>query len=147
MSGRVPGAAAGLILSAIVLMAGSCCAETDGAPEPSPEEGSSVIATVVFDNYPGSEGLCTGWGFACHLQLPTVTVLFDTGADGGALVDNMLALRLQPDEIDLIVLSHAHGDHTGGLRDIVSLSPDARVCVLDSFPVASRAWSARPGPR
>lgn len=92
-----------------------------------------MTATIVFDNYPGAENLRTGWGFACHLQLPGTTVLFDTGADGGLLVDNMLALDLNPEAIDLIVLSHDHGDHTGGIRDVLSLNPNARVILLDSF--------------
>lgn len=93
-----------------------------------------MTATVVFDNYPGGEGLRTGWGFACHVQLPETTVLFDTGADGAVLVDNMRALGLEPDGIDLIVLSHEHGDHVGGLHDVLSLNPDAKVWVLDAFP-------------
>jgi 7,8-dihydropterin-6-yl-methyl-4-(beta-D-ribofuranosyl)aminobenzene 5'-phosphate synthase len=123
------------ILSGLALTLGSCEPRKEAQSPDSPtwEEGPKMTATVVFDNYPGPAGLRTGWGFACHVSLPETTVLFDTGADGGILVDNMLALDLAPDAIDLIVLSHAHGDHTGGLRDIVSLNPEAQVCMLEAF--------------
>ncbi|MGC9318984.1 MAG: MBL fold metallo-hydrolase [Armatimonadota bacterium] len=93
-----------------------------------------MTLTVVFDNYPGPPELETGWGFGCYVELPQTTVLFDTGASGSVLIDNMLALDLDPEAVDLIVLSHRHGDHVGGLREVLSLAPDATVCVLDSFP-------------
>ncbi len=90
--------------------------------------------TIVFDNYAGPEDMRTGWGFSCYVQLPATTVLFDTGADGDALVDNMLASDLEPDEIDLVVLSHIHGDHAGGLSDILALNRGVTVCVPPCFP-------------
>lgn len=93
-----------------------------------------MILTVVFDNNPGPAELKTGWGFGCYVELPQTTVLFDTGAIGRVLIDNILALDLDPEAIDLIVLSHRHGDHVAGLPDVLSLNPDATVCVLESFP-------------
>ncbi len=95
-----------------------------------------MTLTVVFDNNPGPPEYRTGWGFACVVRLPDATVLFDTGADGEVLIANMNAAAIAPDSIDMIVLSHAHGDHTGGLRKVLSLNPDVTVCVPPSFPQA-----------
>lgn len=137
MRGRTRGAllrmTGALMLLALPLTLASCQPGAGDGAAPPAEEGAQMTATVVFDNYPDGDTLRTGWGFACHVQLPGTTMLFDTGADGGVLVGNMLALGLEPDGIDLIVLSHEHGDHTGGLHDILSLNPGVRVCAPASF--------------
>lgn len=38
------------------------------------------------------------------------------GPNGGRLFENMAAVGLQPEDIDLIVISHTHPDHVGNLR-------------------------------
>jgi glyoxylase-like metal-dependent hydrolase (beta-lactamase superfamily II) len=55
------------------------------------------------------------------------TVLIDTGF-GGALFEALRQLKIEPAEVDAILLTHLHGDHTGGLsRDGAALFPNARV--------------------
>jgi glyoxylase-like metal-dependent hydrolase (beta-lactamase superfamily II) len=39
------------------------------------------------------------------------------GATAGKLVENMKLAGIAPDEIDTIIISHAHPDHVGGLTD------------------------------
>ena len=56
-------------------------------------------------------------------------LLFDTGADGAALLDNMTKLGIDPGRIGIIVISHAHGDHTGGLSSIMEINKDAEIYV------------------
>ncbi len=92
-----------------------------------------MTLTVVFENNPGGPHFTTGWGFACVVELPETTVLFDTGADGRMLIDNMRAAGLEPDAIDLVVLSHIHGDHTGGLGEIMALNRGVPVFVPPCF--------------
>lgn len=48
--------------------------------------------------------------------------LIDTGARGsgpnvGRLVENLAAAGVRPDDIDDIIITHAHSDHAGGLLD------------------------------
>jgi 7,8-dihydropterin-6-yl-methyl-4-(beta-D-ribofuranosyl)aminobenzene 5'-phosphate synthase len=46
------------------------------------------------------------------------TLLFDTGSSVGALTHNLRALNADPAEIEAIVLSHGHFDHTMGLNGL-----------------------------
>ncbi len=95
--------------------------------------------TIVYDNNPyvGFEALRTSWGFACWVETeeaasPT-TVLFDTGGDGATLMHNLRELDLDPLAIDAVVLSHAHGDHTGGLGALLAAGAQPTVYVPASF--------------
>jgi 7,8-dihydropterin-6-yl-methyl-4-(beta-D-ribofuranosyl)aminobenzene 5'-phosphate synthase len=46
-------------------------------------------------------------------------VLFDAGRTPDGLVENMRRLEISPGEIDVIVLSHGHWDHTTGMHGLV----------------------------
>jgi glyoxylase-like metal-dependent hydrolase (beta-lactamase superfamily II) len=57
------------------------------------------------------------------------TVLIDTGF-GGALFDALKLLKISPEEVDAVLLTHLHGDHTGGLsKGGTALFPRARVYI------------------
>ncbi len=60
-------------------------------------------------------------GYAVWIKVPRGTVLLDTGGSGEVLVGNLAALGLDPAELDAVVISHAHDDHTGGLSDLLPL--------------------------
>jgi 7,8-dihydropterin-6-yl-methyl-4-(beta-D-ribofuranosyl)aminobenzene 5'-phosphate synthase len=47
------------------------------------------------------------------------TLLFDTGHTQMGLIHNMEILEINPDDIEAIVLSHAHMDHTGSLYPLL----------------------------
>jgi 7,8-dihydropterin-6-yl-methyl-4-(beta-D-ribofuranosyl)aminobenzene 5'-phosphate synthase len=106
-------------------------------PEPIPLEGMDVVTfTIVYDNNAYNPALRTDWGFACLVETPGTTVLFDTGADGRTLLGNMAALGLDLEAIDAIVLSHIHGDHTGGLTALLDTGIRPTVYVPATFPVS-----------
>ena len=52
------------------------------------------------------------------------TILFDTGYSQIGVPHNMAQLELDVEEIEAIVLSHSHMDHTGSLRTILEKIPD-----------------------
>ncbi len=49
------------------------------------------------------------------------TILFDTGCLTPALVYNVEKLERNLSTVDMIILSHGHYDHVGGLIDVISL--------------------------
>ncbi|MBL7065785.1 MAG: MBL fold metallo-hydrolase [Anaerolineae bacterium] len=106
---------------------------------PSTEEGQTVRFTVVYDNNEYAPTLRATWGFACWVEAGEATVLFDTGGDGPTLLGNMAKLSLDPLAIDAIVLSHIHGDHTGGLAGLLETGTRPTVCVPAAFPASFKA--------
>jgi 7,8-dihydropterin-6-yl-methyl-4-(beta-D-ribofuranosyl)aminobenzene 5'-phosphate synthase len=92
-----------------------------------------MIVTVIFDNNPFDPRLQTSWGFAACLEYGERTILFDTGGDGSVLLHNLAALALEPQTVDMVVLSHRHGDHTGGLSAVLAANPRLTVCVPQAF--------------
>jgi len=75
--------------------------------------------TVVYDNRTLDPDLSPAWGFSC---LVGEDLLFDTGGDGPRLLSNMERMRLDVGRVTSVVLSHAHGDHTGGLAGILAVN-------------------------
>jgi len=68
------------------------------------------------------------------VRLPERSILFDTGGDSHTLLDNMLKLQIDPQEVEAVVLSHAHGDHTGGLGGFLEQNSNVTVYLPGSFP-------------
>jgi 7,8-dihydropterin-6-yl-methyl-4-(beta-D-ribofuranosyl)aminobenzene 5'-phosphate synthase len=89
---------------------------------------------TLYDNYQHDPDLKTGWGFSCLVRVKDKNILFDTGSDSPTLLGNMNALNIDPKEIDIIVLSHIHRDHTGGLFGILKENSDLTIYLPESFP-------------
>ena len=58
------------------------------------------------------------WGLSILVETESCKVLLDTGQSMSA-VHNADLIGIDLSTIDKIVLSHAHGDHTGGLREVL----------------------------
>ena len=92
-----------------------------------------ISITVVYDNNPYKQELETGWGFSAFITGPEKIILFDSGRDR-SLLSNMEKLAIDPDRIDIVVLSHIHPDHTGGLGSLLEKNPNVIVYLPESFP-------------
>jgi 7,8-dihydropterin-6-yl-methyl-4-(beta-D-ribofuranosyl)aminobenzene 5'-phosphate synthase len=122
-------------LSFFPLLAGLLlCDQTIGNPVYPGSERSQGRLTILYDNNPYDYRLKSSWGFSCLIELAGKTVLFDTGGDGEILLYNMRVLNKDPKTIDMIVLSHIHGDHTGGLWSLLREKPTLEVYIPESFP-------------
>lgn len=100
---------------------------------------------VVFNNVFYKAGLETGWGFSCLIEGLDKTILFDTGGNGDILLSNMQHLGLDPEAVDVVVLSHIHADHTGGLGAFLTRNPDVTVYLPESFPASFQRGAKRLG--
>jgi 7,8-dihydropterin-6-yl-methyl-4-(beta-D-ribofuranosyl)aminobenzene 5'-phosphate synthase len=82
-----------------------------------------VQITIIYDNESTQEDLIADHGFACVIEAYGRKILFDTGASGKILLENMRKLNIAPESIDEIFISHNHWDHTGGLSDLLTKHP------------------------
>jgi len=91
--------------------------------------------TIIYDNeiVKDIKGLKAGWGFSCFVQTKDKNILFDTGWDGDILISNMELLGIDPKDINLVVISHSHWDHCGGLARVLNLNKNLEVYVPKSF--------------
>ncbi len=116
-----------LILAFFLLSSGFNSAEMTA-------ESGSIKITILYDNYSAMEGTKTDWGFSCLIEGADKTILFDTGTQGDILWHNIDAMKVDVDKVDLIVISHLHGDHTGGLASVLKKNPRVTVYLPASAP-------------
>ena len=88
-------------------------------------------------------------GFSCLVTVEkagrVTRVLFDAGLSPDGLVENMRRLGIPAGDIDLIVLSHGHWDHTTGMDGLVRELGRTNVPVLIHPEFWSRRRVALPG--
>ncbi len=90
--------------------------------------------TIVYDNEVKKRELRAGWGFSALIESKKAPpILFDTGADSPTLLHNMKELNIDPKDIGIIVISHTHGDHTGGLPELLRINTSAELYLPSSF--------------
>jgi 7,8-dihydropterin-6-yl-methyl-4-(beta-D-ribofuranosyl)aminobenzene 5'-phosphate synthase len=97
-------------------------------------EKDSIVVTIIYDNYEFDDRFKTACGFACVVTSGTDTVLFDTGGDGDLLLSNMSVSEFDPTDMDAVVISHIHADHTGGLDAFLRVNSDVDVFIPKTFP-------------
>jgi 7,8-dihydropterin-6-yl-methyl-4-(beta-D-ribofuranosyl)aminobenzene 5'-phosphate synthase len=96
--------------------------------------GPALRFTVLYDNYVHQEGTRADWGFSCLIEGAEKTILFDTGTDPEILKHNIEALKVDLKKVEIVVLSHDHGDHVGGMPAVLAIKPDVTVFYPVSFP-------------
>jgi 7,8-dihydropterin-6-yl-methyl-4-(beta-D-ribofuranosyl)aminobenzene 5'-phosphate synthase len=98
----------------------------------------NISIKIVFDNYQINPDLTTSWGFGCVIKTAGKSILFDTGGDGSILLSNMKKMNIDPNEINVVAISHIHSDHEGGLREFLEKNGNVKVYIPLSFPNSVR---------
>jgi 7,8-dihydropterin-6-yl-methyl-4-(beta-D-ribofuranosyl)aminobenzene 5'-phosphate synthase len=103
------------------------------APTLAHSQADVVTLTIIYDNYAYEGHHETDWGFAALIEAGDQTILFDTGTRGDMLLRNFRALGKDPEEIDALVFSHDHGDHTGGMGALFETGIRPPTYILGAF--------------
>ncbi len=96
---------------------------------------------VLYDNTVANPACEKGWGFAAFVTMGNRRVLFDAGADPKIFMHNFEAMKIDAASFEHIVISHRHGDHTGGLAPLQRLNPKLKVL----WPDPPEAYEIVPG--
>jgi 7,8-dihydropterin-6-yl-methyl-4-(beta-D-ribofuranosyl)aminobenzene 5'-phosphate synthase len=102
------------ILILAVLMFVFCFHLLFGGPQAAGVQPAPVL-TVLYDNYVFQDGCAADWGFAAIIEGFQKTILFDSGTKEDVFLKNVTDLNVDLKKVDLVFISHDHGDHTGGL--------------------------------
>jgi 7,8-dihydropterin-6-yl-methyl-4-(beta-D-ribofuranosyl)aminobenzene 5'-phosphate synthase len=124
----------------------------DGGPAKRPPSALSTYPSVSARFLEGgrtADLLRAEHGFSCLVTIEksgrTIRILFDAGVTPDGLVENMRRLDISRRDIDIIVLSHGHWDHTTGMDGLVAELRRPNVPVLIHPDFWSRRRIALPG--
>ena len=95
--------------------------------------------TIIYDNTSFKEDLKADWGFSALIEIGSRNILFDTGANGEILLNNMEKLNIDPKDIQDVFISHYHWDHTGGLNSFLKENNNVKLWIPPSFRIKGKA--------
>lgn len=93
-----------------------------------------ITITILSDNRPSSANptLCAEHGLSLWVECNGVRMLVDTGASD-LYLRNAEQLGIEVAKTDMVVLSHAHRDHTGGINHLPEQLLDKPLYVAENL--------------
>ncbi|MFA5848278.1 MAG: MBL fold metallo-hydrolase [Bacteroidales bacterium] len=86
--------------------------------------------TTLIENLSYKRDLLAEHGLSLYLETGTSKILFDTG-QSGAFIKNAKKLGVNLEDIDSVVISHGHYDHTGGLASFLRVNNKAKIYIKE----------------
>lgn len=105
-----PGAVAVLIFAGTSLGPTSAACAADAEPHAVESLEITILSTMLSERAVGE------WGFAALVEADGHRLLFDTGNKPDTVLANAGILGIDLGDVEDVVLSHNHQDHTGGLE-------------------------------
>ena len=99
--------------------------------------------TILYEAFGKPSRLKKDWGYSALIEYGGKKILFDTGNNADWLKHNVEALGITLQDLDFVVLSHRHGDHTSGLSYLLSVNPE--VAIYTPYEIAGFGSPVLPG--
>ena len=99
--------------------------------------------TILYDAFGMPSGLTKDWGFSTLIEYGGKRILFDTRNNAEVFMRNVGALKVDLSNLDFVVLSHRHGDHTSGLSYVLGVNP--KVAIYTPYEVSGFGTPVIPG--
>ncbi|MCX0410419.1 MBL fold metallo-hydrolase [Clostridium perfringens] len=94
---------------------------------------SNLRITTLVENTKISDEYENKHGLSFHIETEKHNILFDLGPKNTFLT-NAKKLNINLEEVDIVVISHGHNDHGGGLEDFLKINHKAKVYIhKDAF--------------
>src|SRR5258708_37437825 len=103
------------LLVIVLLLAGNAAAEAQNR------------VTILYDSFGKPSSLTMDWGFAALVEYEGKRILFDTGNNARIFEHNVKALGIDLRNIDFVVISHRHADHTSGITYLLKVNPKVQI--------------------
>jgi 7,8-dihydropterin-6-yl-methyl-4-(beta-D-ribofuranosyl)aminobenzene 5'-phosphate synthase len=98
-----------LLLAGVLAFASVAAAQTSPSGHKVANLEIKILSTMLADEGFGE------WGFAALVEVDGRRILFDTGANEDTVQRNLNVMGLDLSDVELVILSHNHADHTTGL--------------------------------
>ena len=87
-----------------------------------------MIIKTLLENEAISDEFLTEHGLSLYIETEKRKIVFDTGASNKFIM-NAKILNVNLRDADMVILSHGHYDHGGGLLDFLDMNQDALVYI------------------
>lgn len=92
-----------------------------------PVDSAKAQITVLYDAFGEGSAMQKDWGYAALVEYGGKRILFDTGNNPDVLAQNAKAKGIDLSKLDVVVMSHRHGDHMGGLVYVLNANPEVTI--------------------
>lgn len=110
------------LLSCFICLASLLAAAVNVSAQESPAR-----VTILYDAFGKVPGVKHGWGYSALVEYGGKRILFDTGGHQDDFAANAKTLGVDLSRLDFVVITHRHGDHTSGLRHVLTLNPGVQI--------------------
>src|SRR5699024_929232 len=91
------------------------------------------IVTLIENQISDREDLYNEHGLSIYIEVDGKNVLFDTGQSGN-FIDNAKKLNIDLKELDCVIISHGHYDHSGGFERLIKeVNPNIKLYIGEGF--------------
>lgn len=87
-----------------------------------------MLVKTLVENTTTAEGLEIEHGLSLYIETQKHKILFDLGASG-IFANNAMKMDVDLTKVDMVVISHGHYDHGGGLKTFLELNSKAKIYV------------------
>jgi 7,8-dihydropterin-6-yl-methyl-4-(beta-D-ribofuranosyl)aminobenzene 5'-phosphate synthase len=99
-----------------------------GSPAPDSHAELKTLKITILSTMLADDGIGE-WGFSALVEADGHKILFDTGAHPNTVLENAKELKIDLSDVQEVILSHFHDDHTTGLmtlrREYATKNPNA----------------------
>jgi 7,8-dihydropterin-6-yl-methyl-4-(beta-D-ribofuranosyl)aminobenzene 5'-phosphate synthase len=132
-----------LIIAFLALLLAAPHFRAQSAPSSAPAEVHSLKITILSTML-ADEGIGE-WGFAALDETDGHKILFDTGARPNTVLENTRELKVNLNDVQDVILSHFHDDHTTGLMTLRREFSKSNPAALSRVHVAKGIFLERRG--
>lgn len=135
----------GKIVLATTLLAVHAIGYAQTTQHPNDDVRITILSTMLADAIPGESYSSIGeWGFAALVEVAGKKYLYDTGFHPDVVATNVEKLGVDLTDVEIVILSHNHGDHIGGLLTLRNAVKNGHPTALSQVHVGE-GFAARRG--